>query len=91
MAYIHNHMLFLNNNNKSIYKVHHLVCRDYPKCTHMHPYPPEYTDCTKFNLHNLTRAAKGDLRRMKTAACNGKLGRSIVLEKKCFEVISERV
>ena len=86
--YIHNHMLFLNNNNKSIYKVHH---RDYPKCTHMHPHPPEYTDYTKFNLHNLTRAAKGDLRRMKTAARNGKLGRSIVLEEKCFEFIPERV
>ena len=86
----HNHMLFLKN-NKSIYKVQDLVWRDYPKCTHMHPHPPEYPDYTKFNLHNLTRAAKRDLRRKKTAAQNGKQGRSIVLEKKCFEVIPERV
>ena len=87
----HNHMLFLNNNNNSIYKVQDLVWRDYPKCTHMHPHPPEYTDDTKFNLHNLTQAAKRDLRRMKTAARNRKQGRSIVLEKTCFEVILERV
>jgi len=57
----------------------------------MHPHPLEYTDYTKFNLHNLTQAAKRDLRRMKTAARNRKQGRSIVLEKKCFEVILERV
>ena len=60
--------------------------------TYRHPHTRAYwlywltirTDYTKLNLHSSKRAANRDLRRMKTAARNGKHGRSVVLGKEMF-------
>ena len=50
--------------------------------THTHTHRHLHTDYTKLNLHNLKRAANRNLRRMKTAARNGKYGRSLILAKR---------
>ena len=54
--------------------------------THTGTRTHQHTDYTKLNLHNLKRAANRDSRQMKTAAWNGKCGRSIIFGGKCFPV-----
>ena len=60
-----------------------LVHRGDSKCTHAGTSTCKLTDYTKLNLHSLKQAANTDLRWMKTAAQNGKHGRSKALGEKC--------
>ena len=69
----------------SIYKAQNLVHRHYSKRirarTHTRAF---WLYKLKLNLHSLKRAADRDLRWMKSAARNGKHGRSTVLGKEMF-------
>ena len=49
-------------------------------CTHTHTgtCTHEHTNYTKLYLHSLKQAVNSDCKRMKTAALNGKQGRSII-------------